>query len=502
MATETTNLHLVKQASTETYDYEVTNGNLDILDMEVSSRAKTVNEVEADEDGNIKLDIVPLAENLASNIMQESSGTFIERPSGGDASIPEEGNAWLTNMKGKHVHNGYVPQNVSMSVIPMPRTAPATISAVLDEETFIAYVADAGTYTLTFNTTWSEDPTLYGVTVSNTPIDGDSISITWDGENTPVMTINAVPRVVPPAITATINKASFIAAISGDSGTKDFTYTTSWSDNPASYGITVSNDPIAGDQISVTWQKEIRGTIIQSTPTNLISTGWNLYDHSVGYAKVVKYSNVDCFGISGTYSALKFSATYSGEKESIVPDEDGLFDIPSDGYVWVTDGNNTDTAIWMTWTNWYDGYPGSFERYKETVVDFSSLMNSFFTNGLLEVGNYQDEINFNTGIATSRVVRYPYDPSTINGIIASAITNHQDYEYDEYYVYLSRIVPLTYIFDINNEYTASDHGMERYTGTSCAVETKSVYGQNLKDKLRRECVTYGMTVSELKGMGS
>ena len=120
-----------------------------------------------------------------------------------------------------------------------------------------------------------------------------------------------------------------------------------------------------------------------------------------------------------------------------------------------------------------------------TANDFSTLMSAFFATGLFEVDEYQDEINFGTGIATSRVLRTSYSAENL----ASAIESGMPYEYDENYIYVARDVPLTYIFTIDAEYSSDDHGLERFSGTTLAVECNTIYGVNLKNKLERDVLT-------------
>ena len=55
---------------------------------------------------------------------------------------------------------------------------------------------------------------------------------------------------------------------------------------------------------------------------------------------------------------------------------------------------------------------------------------------------------------------------------------------------------------IEAEYSCDDHGIEFFTGTTVPVYSEILYGQNLKDKLRRDVITYRMTVGDVKGMGS
>lgn len=80
----------------------------------IGERLKSVNGILGDEDGNVYLDQVPFADNLRSSQSQSVAGTFTLRTAGGDASI-ENGEAWLTGIRGNRVHNGYIPESLNMT---------------------------------------------------------------------------------------------------------------------------------------------------------------------------------------------------------------------------------------------------------------------------------------------------------------------------------------------------------------------------------------------------
>ena len=297
------------------------------------------------------------------------------------------------------------------------------------------------------------------------------------------MTVIPIDPDSPTAITATIDRDTFVAEVS-QSGTYTFTYSTVWSSDPAEYGITVNGTPAAGDQISVVYVKENRGTITTASPTAFVSTGWNLYNHSAGYARLVKYSEEYGFMIDGTYTALSFSGTLSGNRVSITP-VDGYFTIPSDGYLFVTGGNNTDTAIWMTWSDWVDEpNGGTFEEYTQTQIDLTGIMVNF-PYGLMRIDNIYDEIDLNTLRAYSRIERLSYTEENLSAVIASGVP----YDTDTGYIYAVRVAPVTYIVNIDGEYTVSDHGEEMFLGTSVALTVSCLYGNDLKNKLRRDVLT-------------
>lgn len=490
--TSTTHLNLIKQDPNSAPDIDKEHTNLEILDTEVWARGKTFNGTAVGEDGGFHVRSVPYAENLETGSSQKSNESFIVRTSGGEASI-NDGDAWLMIIKGGRVHDGYVAQEVNMTVTPMQRYPDPAITAVLDEETFEAYVGEAGTYTVFYDgAAWDTSPTLYGLTVSNTPITGDNIVMVWDGENNADVTVNAVERPTPEGISATIDEDVFMAYVSSSSGTVTLTYNVAWSADPANYGITVSGTPVAGDVITVTYVMEVRGTITQSNPQTFVSTGWNLYNHENEYAKVIKYSDNYGFKISGSYTNLSFAYNLTDEPDAITPVSGGFNPFANDdpigtvGYVFVAGGNKTDTAIWMTWSDWGTVEDrGPWEEHTTKTIKFDTFMGSNFPYGLMQVGNIRDEINLNVGIATSYIERQAYN--SVN--LAAAKASGREYEYDENYIYIERSTPVQYITSIEGGYVASDHGMEEFTGTDVAVYAETIYGANLKNKLERDVLT-------------
>ena len=297
------------------------------------------------------------------------------------------------------------------------------------------------------------------------------------------MTVTLADPTAENPISASIDRDTFVEEVTSSS-TITLTYSTSWSADPATYGITVTGTPAAGDQIVVVYVKENRGTIMTATPTSFVSTGWNLYNHAAGYARVVNYSAEYGFMIDGDYTALKFAATLDGEQTEIIP-IDGYFTVPSDGYVFVTGGNSTNTAIWMTWSDWTEEpNDGAFEAYTSSSIDLSGVMVDF-PAGLMKIGNYYDEINLNTGKAYSRIQRMEYTEENLADVIASGVP----YDTDTDYIYAVRVEPVVYTISLDGEYTVSDHGLEMFLGTSVSLTASSLYGNDLKGKLRRDVVT-------------
>ena len=301
----------------------------------------------------------------------------------------------------------------------------------------------------------------------------------------------------PESLEFTVNSDSCDASITDidtfreameDSGTLTLEYTTEWDDDPADYGITVVGTPENGDTIVVEWVKEVRGTIVNANPTAFGATGWNLYNRTAGYARVVRYSDDYGYAISGSYTALAFSLTESGDQTEIEPDESGLFEVPGDGYLWVTGGSST-TAIWATWSDWISGYKGTFQAYSKQVISVSTIMNTLFPNGLCGFEGVQDYIDIAGGFAYKWIDVLEYSAENL----AVAEASGRAYTYDEDYIFLARasatVTALSGSLSISGSYTANGHGLEMFDGTTVPVGGTTSYGVDLKNKLERDVVT-------------
>lgn len=294
-------------------------------------------------------------------------------------------------------------------------------------------------------------------------------------------------------ITATLDADEFRTAVS-ESTTLSLTYDgEDWSQDPSGYGITVTGTPVDGDALQVVYVKADRGLITPATPTSFRATGWNLYQHSAGYARVVRYSDSYGFRVEGAYSGLSWSETESGARTPITP-TNGAFTVPGDGYVWVTGGNASTTAIYMTWSDWTGGYDGTFAVYTESVISIATIMAEHFPYGLLAVGGVADVIDLDLQTATSTIERLEYTPENLALVEQSG----RAYVADTDYIYAVRAEPVVVSnIGIGDHFIVDDHGLEYVTGTTVAPELLTMYGLNLRDKLRSDVVTISQqTLSE------
>ena len=405
MSNLTPYFNLEQPGKTDPAAISVINDDLGIIDEEMHKPPLTVNGILPDSTTrNLVVNEVPLAGNLTSDEAQDVFGTFIERTSGGDASIAD-GSAWLVTVKGNSVKTGYVPETLTFDVIT------DSFAYTFDADVFRSYVQASAEITLTYdNSAWSANPALYGFTITGTPENGDYISINYVMEN--------------------------------------------------------------------------RGVITSANPSSFNSTGWNLFNYDSGYAKVVKYSNQYGYAIRGTYSILEFSPTVNGSRTTITPVE-GAFNIPQDGFVFVTGGNQTDTAIYATWSDWTD--PENVPAYEVYTVDTISLAEAMvnFPAGLMSVGEVRDEINLNTQRAISRIERLAYNDANLERAEESGLP----YDTDTSFIYLVRDMPTTTQIEVDGSYSVSDHGIEFFLGTPVSCDAENLYGQDLKGKLRRDVLT-------------
>ena len=141
--------------------------------VNAAGTVKSVNSTSPDSNGNVQINKVPIADNLDSSIRQNSSGDYIVRTSGGSASL-SDGPASLLRVMGNSVRTGYTPESIDFSV-----NSDSCDASITNMATFRSEMGDSGTLTLSYTSSWSADPTDYGITVVGTPENGDSIVAVW-----------------------------------------------------------------------------------------------------------------------------------------------------------------------------------------------------------------------------------------------------------------------------------------------------------------------------------
>ena len=315
-------------------------GKLKTVFLQIADAVKTVNGEEPDENGNISITSVLFAENLESSMNQRNSGTFIERPTGSGATV-EDGEATLLVIRGNSVHTGYVAEVITPST-----NAPGTLTNIaVDRDTFVGEVYESGTITITYTTEWSTEPSVYGITYSGTPVNGNTISVVYVAEERGTITV-ADPR-------------AFVA--------------TGWN---------LYKNTTVGDY---------------SGYARVLRYSDDEENHKFGIDGA--YNSLK---FSATYDGAKTDLSPDSDGYFTIP-SDGYVWVKggnsTDTAIWMT---------WDDWGG-EDGYAGSFAVYSEDEIDLSDVMTTYFPNGLLKAGTVRDEINLNIGQAVSRVERLTYN---------------------------------------------------------------------------------------------
>ena len=137
---------------------------------------KSVNGNTPDTDGDVSLSQVPYAGNLVSDQSQAIREAFIQRTTGGTASV-QTGTAHLAAILGGRVWPDKVEEEITV------QAESDSITVTYNRATLIAAITGGGNVTLTYTTEWSVDPAGYGVTVSGSPANGDKIKIKYVAED-------------------------------------------------------------------------------------------------------------------------------------------------------------------------------------------------------------------------------------------------------------------------------------------------------------------------------
>lgn len=94
--------------------------------------------------------------------------------------------------------------------------------------------------------TWAAGPYTTEIRVAINPIRNEKVTLT----------IAAAGE-----LTAEVDEETCLAQFTNTSGTLTLTYTTAWSADPATYGITLTGTPTSGDTITIQYDKNADGSI-------------------------------------------------------------------------------------------------------------------------------------------------------------------------------------------------------------------------------------------------
>lgn len=249
---------------------------------------------------------------------------------------------------------------------------------------------------------------------------------------------------------------------------------------------------IKGKTVTEVVSEEPRVIILHNaTPTTLVSTGYNQYNATAGYAHVV--GNAE-YRIDGTYTDLGFTTEVGGATTPVTV-VNNRFTPTEDGYIYVTGGVG-DILIALVWSGTRDSDP--YEAFESTTVtiptvDASNNPLPTATYGMPSIGNVADEMNLVEKTYIQRIGQYPYTAENLATVQASGAS----YIYDATNIFYVLDTPITFTLanSVSGDYEANDFGTEWFTGTDVPVSAEISYGQNLVDKLRNLLSIQGVDIS-------
>ena len=378
------------------------------------------------------------------------------------------------------------------------------------------------------------NPSTYGIYVSN--VINPSITIT---NNSSLTSVSVTPSTCFSAIQ--------------NSGTYNFIYTEGDQEQQLSdawylngdvvdltdYGIAGSGTAVIGDiivinitkgtptsAVRVDYAKYNPGTITVAQPAVFSATGFNHFDKAtmsiqdatisngkiaentgtyVCYCRATPASNTGwgAYSASGAIRGIGFCATLPAKGTDVVTTgvdyttTISTVPVTTDGYVVVVVTGMDDLMIHPRWSGAADdptnaGYP-AYVAYvaPDTITiptqdkDGQSLPTA--TYGMPAVGPVADRLNLDAGLYIQRIGRLENN-STNMGYVATYGTS---YDYDNSYIYyvLKDTDIETYEVTVDPVYIVNDWGTEEFTNTTVPVGAQTLYGQNLRDKLRTDVLT-------------
>ena len=437
------------------------------LDSQLSNKVSSVNHILPDEKGAVIVNKVPLADNLYSESNKEFYAGYLYRTSGGSADV-NSGEAQLSYIRGSMTALGRIVESITATIVG-----------------------------------------------------------TGSGE-----------EYVYPTVTVDANvwrKSSLGSA----SGTYEFVYNGhDWTYNSlgvklSDYGISVKGTITHSDTITVNYVAANRGVLQTLKPISFVSTGLNQFDSSsmvvTGYTidetgKVVAeegsyiaycrapYAGTDgyiAYDPNSSIERMGFNPTIPSPGDKVDLSEQGLstdvstYIVPetstgeNTGFICVACTNISNLCIHAKWSGFNDTV---YEAYTKTeitlpVEDTDENDLPYIEYGLPAVESISDEINFDLKQYIQRIGHYPYNATNLDLVEKLGVP----YDYDSNHIFY--VLPSYVIYqlpaDVSGKYTVNDYGFEYFTfeiglGTKIngnLLYSDNLYGQNLRDKLRRDVLT-------------
>ena len=271
----------------------------------------------------------------------------------------------------------------------------------------------------------------------------------------------------------------------------------------SNYGITIIGTEHSNDYITIVYSKVDYGTISSTTPTKFISIGFNLFDYTTGFARVVGNTDGQWYIVRGNYTSIEFSTSKTGTFTPITPSNytvgsyttDKGFPIYQNGWIKVTGGDDTTTMVNLIWSGYM--MTADYQEYHEDYINIPTedANGISLPTELRSVGTYSDELNFSLATWTVNIGRIAYTAENLSTLLESNPTwlEGVQYEWDNDYIYYLLDTPTVYTLSslTSGIYDVDDFGIEEFQGTTIPAEGNILYGQNLVRKLTRDVLIIG-----------
>lgn len=492
---------------------------------------RSINSKFPDDNGNVNITTVATAENLVSPDAQTSYDTYIYRTSGGSASL-SSGEAELMYIDGNIEVVGRVIENFQI-------IATNNINVLYNTDTWRSQISTDGSYVFSYLRPTSSAAAASWTASGTWSYSGSTVQLSTYGLT--------VINIVDPSINVNINGAGIESATVVPStfgsqlpldGTYMFTFSneaTSWQYNGqnvtlSTYGLATSGTPQDGDTIyvnyiagtanstvTVNYTAPQQGTIYVATPDKFSATGFNQFDKdtmylqnaSVSGGKIVQNSGTNvCYcrakgGVTNGYVAyssggyivdIGWCADVPALGSDVVSTgasvTNGLASIPfdDDGYVIVVASSMTDLCIHPKWSGSADTDYAAYVAPSEITIPTTDIEGNNLptaTYGMPRIQRFADRLNLESGTYVQKIGRMENTSTAMAYVVGLGVP----YDYDANYIYYVLPDQITYTVLIDPMYTVNDWGIEEFTGTTVAVSAQTLYGQNLRDKLRTDVLT-------------
>lgn len=402
------------------------------------------------------------------------------------------------------------------------------ISGTFNQSTFVTKVNQApGNYTFIYNgSNWTLNGTTvtmsqYGITTTGSEVEGDQIIVIYTANQWQYS--NEWVDMSTYGITTTTRENI------GDTIIVNYT-ANQWQLNSAAvtlgtYGITItSGTPTADDLIKINYIAEQTGVVLNSNPTELLSTGMNLFNkegtqiftgkkinsdgswsdnanYNVIYFKVtpetytienLKNENLgyaaysETIPVSGTAFSETLTVVTSSEWATTLVNTEtkSHYLIEDEGYLAVTVPTDmSQICCHLTWEGVQDGVYENYYTYSLNIP-YSDINNTVITDyGLVNLDDteeYYDEIDFEEQKFYKRTARLPYSAANLATVQALDVP----YLYDDNYIYYGIATVIYTLEDSSYTYKVSNYGTEEFIDSDMDLTATIIYQNNLKDKLR------------------